>query len=685
MHGLVLFLLGEVGGFFQGCAAVPYHVRWEDGGRLRVRGLFGLHLAQAVLEQLPERSGLPPAVGSTCFESLDSDLVQASLRVHSFGTPIFETQNELQANADSRLRLCWRNPSHCWAAVAKMEYIDVAAALASEEDDLSGSGSATFLLLMSPACQMEESALLAVRLLERDASSDAATSGAEGVAEAEAFQRLVVVEVLLQELQPGLFEQPRVHRQLARWTPFDPDGEPYPEEDVEGFTQHCHRAAVGPTDTRALWHQIFGRVLCSPSVVSRPEDFTGFAEGLKIYIQPLPSLVNADRLVVASLVRLAYNYTCDAGIFLCSEDRWDGSWSTWRQYIGEVALLQKFLTAPPEVLVTNASEADLILVPLLSQFLSNWWIFKQAARGCPRELLKYLKHMEWPQKYGIHVFPYADHMMNMREHDVGGLLSIYAMSTDTIFISFGTEMASPTHITMPSLLTDPNLQPSAEVLMEKDIFLIYSESIGCCHPVRKFLYDSLERFCDRAAPAAGSTRVQRRCLLQPRSRSKPSDATEPSRQTHGLSQADQASFNDAMRRSIFCPMGPGDTPHRHKFYHAILAGCIPVLFDFVSYFPGQRSWWREYGSPYQYSVPFPEDIPYGDMVVVVPCEDYAAAAEHLVQRLQRMTLEEIARRQALLRRARQFMTFQWDGSQPDAFTAIMQRIGRFVRKQPQIR
>lgn len=27
-------------------------------------------------------------------------------------------------------------------------------------------------------------------------------------------------------------------------------------------------------------------------------------------------------------------------------------------------------------------------------------------------------------------------------------------------------------------------------------------------------------------------------------------------------------------------------------------------------------------------------------VVVVPCEDYAAAAEHLVQRLQRMTLEE---------------------------------------------
>eukprot|EP00913_Durusdinium_trenchii_P000367 g337.t1 len=487
MHGLVLFLLGEVGGFFQGCAAVPYHVRWEDGGRLRVRGLFGLHLAQAVLEQLPERSGLPPAVGSTCFESLDSDLVQASLRVHSFGTPIFETQNELQANADSRLRLCWRNPSHCWAAVAKMEYIDVAAALASEEDDLSGSGSATFLLLMSPACRpAAESALLAVRLLERDASSDAATSGAEGVAEAEAFQRLVVVEVLLQELQPGLFEQPRVHRQLARWTPFDPDGEPYPEEDVEGFTQHCHRAAVGPTDTRALWHQIFGRVLCSPSVVSRPEDFTGFAEGLKIYIQPLPSLVNADRLVVASLVRLAYNYTCDAGIFLCSEDRWDGSWSTWRQYIGEVALLQKFLTAPPEVLVTNASEADLILVPLLSQFLSNWWIFKQAARGCPRELLKYLKHM------------------------------------------------------------------------------------------------------DHGRPQ------------------------EPSRQTHGLSQADQASFNDAMRRSIFCPMGPGDTPHRHKFYHAILAGCIPVLFDF-------------------------------------------------------------------------FMTFQWDGSQPDAFTAIMQRIGRFVRKQPQIR
>ncbi|CAE7489705.1 cya, partial [Symbiodinium sp. CCMP2456] len=119
---------------------------------------------------------------------------------------------------------------------------------------------------------------------------------------------------------------------------------------------------------------------------------------------------------------------------------------------------------------------------------------------------------------------------------------------------------------------------------------------------------------------------------------------------------------------------------------AFLAGCIPVVFDFPSYMHGQRSWWMEDGSPFQLSVPFPEDIPYEDIVVVIPgTENYTQSAINMLLKLRSMSAEDIARRQGLLQDYRHFLSFQWDGSRPDAFTAIMQRIGRFVRGRPQVR
>ncbi|CAJ1454165.1 unnamed protein product [Effrenium voratum] len=645
-------------------AGLPYVTDLQDeGARFRARGL--LHVAGAELHmELPRSPFSAPEPCITTFQ--EGVLASASLRLHTFGTPIFDFDEELQVTADSRLRVCWRNPDDCWAAVALLEYTDQLDDFRLDSVD-SPTGSATLLILAPPSCTLQDVALHAApAVLE-------ATAGSRSYA---------VVSVSVQEVKPGAFEQHRTHRNLSRWIPPYPDGPPYPEE-VVGFGDECLRAALGPMDDTAdtHFHKIFGRVLCSPSAWSRPEDFEGEAAGLKIYVQPLPGILNADRLVAASLVRLAYDFDCDAGLFLCSERRWDGAWSTWRQYVGEVVLLQKFLTAPRHVLVDSAKEADIIVVPLLSQFVSSWLVFKQAARGCPRELLKYVKHLEWPQKYGTHVFLFADHMMNLREHDPGGMMSLFALQAEIIFISHGTELASPAHITMPSVLTDADLQPASEAAAasERDIFLIYSETVDCCHPVRKHFYEVLTS--DQGKALCGET-----CVVETRTRSKPTDASERSRQTHGLSEAAMANFNEAMKRAKFCPMGPGDTPHRHKFFHAFLAGCIPVLFDFASYFPGHRSWWREFGSPYQLSLPFPEDIPYEDIVVTVPCtQNYTESSLQMLQRLKTMPSQELERRQELLRSSRHFLAFQWRGDSPDAFTAIMQRIGRAVRKRPQIR
>ena len=48
-----------------------------------------------------------------------------------------------------------------------------------------------------------------------------------------------------------------------------------------------------------------------------------------------------------------------------------------------------------------------------------------------------------------------------------------------MLISHGTEAASAAHITMPSVLTDLDLQPSSVASMDgsRDIFLLYSETV----------------------------------------------------------------------------------------------------------------------------------------------------------------------------------------------------------------
>eukprot|EP00439_Symbiodinium_sp_Y106_P023123 s926_g2.t2 len=655
---------------------------------------------QGAFEEMLERKVVLPgaALRPPCEEEfLRGTYQDQSSRIHSQGSPIFEAEDERKVTADPpdlvsgrdaeakmittpqafvmttmtrlqeqpysclcpptlpSLRECWFWPDHCWAAVVRLDYSGMQqlkellywVASGTAKLTVEPTGSATLLLTLPRTCTMED-ALLHIGPQVLDLGNNRT-------------EDYLIVRAALIEVRPGAFEPPRLHYNLSRWIPgklWD-----YPEDAVDGFGSACSWAAIAssadPGSAGYRFHEIFGRVLCSPSVYSDPQDFTGAAAGLKIFVQPLTSSLTADRAVVASLVRLAHNFSCDAGFFLCDKTSWEGEWSAWRQHAGEVTLLQKFLTAPSDVLVESFEEADLIVVPGLFQFASSGHMFQKLVRRCPRDFAEELEHLNFMDPTQTpHLFVFADHMNNLRENDPGGLGCYITRHPDNIFVSLGTELSSPNHITMPPVVTEAELQPwSATAETTRETFLLYAENLDCCHPVRKHLYDVL-------ASDIGQAFCNSKCIVDTIS------------QAQSAAKAGGVDQTRAMQHSVFCPLGPGEVPHRHKFYKAVFAGCIPVLFDFPSYFPKQRSWWKEFGSPFQLSLPFFEVIPYTDFVVTVPCTDnYTQSSLDMLWKIRAMSSEEIKRRQEAMRKWSHVLAFRWDGSGPDAFTALMQQIG----------
>ena len=133
-------------------------------------------------------------------------------------------------------------------------------------------------------------------------------------------------------------------------------------------------------------------------------------------------------------------------------------------------------------------------------------------------------------------------------------------------------------------------------------------------------------------------------------------------------------FDSLMLTSTFCLVVPGVTPFRLKFIHAILAGCLPVVVEFPSYLPGFSSWWKPRGAPHIFNVPFPDQTNYSAFVVGVPWRDAHDFPEYCLQKLLGMEKEDIHDRQVAMQKIRDFVMYDWSGSRPDAFTALLDRI-----------
>ena len=143
--------------------------------------------------------------------------------------------------------------------------------------------------------------------------------------------------------------------------------------------------------------------------------------------------------------------------------------------------------------------------------------------------------------------------------------------------------------------------------------------------------------------------------------------------THGLESISNEDFDTLMLSSIFCPVLPGDVPYRIKFTHAILAGCLPVVVDFPSYVRGLTSWWKPYAAPYVFNVPFPDKVNYPKFAVTVPWSDSDVFPETVLQTLLSIGPEEIQERQRAMEETRNFNIYDWSGTEPDAFTAVLDR------------
>ena len=202
--------------------------------------------------------------------------------------------------------------------------------------------------------------------------------------------------------------------------------------------------------------------------------------------------------------------------------------------------------------------------------------------------------------------------------------------------------------------------------MERDHFLLFVESLTDTRYgyIRKRFYDFFVSERGRQLCAA--------CAVYRRSRAHNHKDDSADGSLMGLENED---FDQLMLSSIFCPVLPGDGPTRIKFTHAIVAGCLPVVIEFPSYVRGFTSWWKPYGAPYQFSsVPFSDRVNYTSFVVTIPWRDSEDFPEFYLHTLLSISDEEIRGRQMAMARSRHFNLYDWSGSQPDAFTAVLDRI-----------
>lgn len=58
---------------------------------------------------------------------------------------------------------------------------------------------------------------------------------------------------------------------------------------------------------------------------------------------------------------------CDYGLTACTESKWNGLFSVYRQFATEILVLLKFLAAPEGVLTEDPEEADLFVVPYFAK------------------------------------------------------------------------------------------------------------------------------------------------------------------------------------------------------------------------------------------------------------------------------------------------------------------------------
>jgi len=135
-----------------------------------------------------------------------------------------------------------------------------------------------------------------------------------------------------------------------------------------------------------------------------------------------------------------------------------------------------------------------------------------------------------------------------------------------------------------------------------------------------------------------------------------------------------AEWAHEMRRAIFCPVMPGDNTFRMRLFHAVRAGCIPVVIRF----PG-GSWYRNHGPVVEDSLPFANSgVDWHGLAIELPfdpdSESFFTWAKRLVPSLLKLGVEDVRQRQEKLMSGAPILQYDFLGSRPDAFTSLLDQL-----------
>lgn len=436
----------------------------------------------------------------------------------------------------------------------------------------------------------------------------------------------------------------------------------------------------GETRTARAFHfdQIFGK-LAHPyawkgkakgrgplgvHVQVHPDDFRGPRSDLRFYIYDLPGAANREILVqLHGRIResAAQPSTCDYGLSPCSEMHGTGMFGGMRVFAAEATILAKLLSAPDEVIVKDPTEASFFVVP----FFSSAWCILASPRGWVRcgayrplnALLPLLTYFNASTAHR-HIFLATD--------STGDLPQDLQMQSTVLTYGPNPCREGPGAIVVPPPVTDHLPVPGRFEFATKDLFLFVADGGLAERPFRKEVIEELEKW-QRALPH----------LFYVASRDKGKE--DIGRHNMALQE-----WSYQIRRALFCPVLPGDNTFRIRLFHAILAGCIPV----VLLFPG-GGWYRAHGPPADGSVPFPGRIDWHGFVVELPFdpeekEGFKSWAKALVPHLMRMSPEDVRARQQALAAAALLLRYDFQGTRPDAFTAILDALAARPRRAPDV-
>ena len=137
-----------------------------------------------------------------------------------------------------------------------------------------------------------------------------------------------------------------------------------------------------------------------------------------------------------------------------------------------------------------------------------------------------------------------------------------------------------------------------------------------------------------------------------------------------------------MQRSRFCVCPPGDVPYNKRYFTALLAGCVPVLFSFRSQVHGERNWWKPRKGPGQRSIdPFYSQINHTALGVVLQAES-EADIKGFIERLRAIPDAVVEQKQRAIERVRHLLLYDMSGSREDAFTCMLREIINGLSKLP---